>query len=108
MSDLIHFSDSTFETEVLNATQPVLVDFTAAWCGPCRMLDPVVEQLADELGGKLRVGKLDIDENPEITLKYQVMGVPTLILFVNGQQKERLMGYMPKHKIEAKLKAHLN
>ncbi|MBI4769354.1 MAG: thioredoxin [Chloroflexi bacterium] len=107
MADLIHFSDNTFESEVLQASGPVLVDFTATWCGPCHMLAPIVEQLAQEWAGKVKVGKLDIDENVGTTMQYQVMGVPTLILFVDGQARERLVGYMPKDRIVSRLRPHL-
>jgi len=103
------FSDSNFQTEVIEHSrqQPVLVDFTAVWCSPCKMLDPVVEKLTVEWGGAVRVGKLDIDENIEMTETYGVMGVPTLILFRNGKPAERLMGYMPRERILAKLTPHL-
>jgi thioredoxin len=85
----------------------VLVDFTAVWCGPCRMIAPIVEQLAAEYAGALTVGKLDIDESVETTMQYGVMGVPTLMLFKDGQPVERLVGYMPKDRIVSKLAPHL-
>lgn len=108
MADLIHFTDDTFQHEVLDSTTPVLVDFTATWCGPCHLLAPIVEELAAEWAGKVKVGKLDIDENMDTTMQYQVMGVPTLMLFIQGEPKERLTGYMPKDRILTKLKPHLN
>jgi len=107
MSELAHFSDASFQQEVLEASGPVLVDFTAVWCGPCKMLAPVVEQIAAEYNGTLKVGKLDIDENQETMLQYGVMGVPTLLLFKGGEAVERLVGYMPKDRIVAKLSPHL-
>lgn len=96
-------SDATFEADVLKADLPVLVDFGAEWCHPCKQLDPVVEELAAEWQGKVRVVKLDIDQNVNTTMKYGVMGVPTLMLFVGGQVKERVSGYQPKRKILDKL-----
>ena len=107
MSYVKHFTDATFQREVLSAPGPVLVDFTAAWCGPCKMLAPVVEQLAADLEGRLTVGKLDIDENIETAMAYAVMSVPTLLLFKQGQPVERLPGYMPKARIAKKLQPHL-
>ena len=107
MATTYHFSDATFRQEVLESDKPVLVDFTAEWCGPCHMLAPVVEKLNEEWNGSVKVGKLDIDMNVDITMQYGVMGVPTLILFKNGQPAERLMGFMPKERILAKLNPHL-
>ena len=100
-------SDAAFEADVLNADLPVLVDFGAEWCHPCKQLDPIVEELAAEWQGKVRVVKLDIDQNVSTTMKYGVMGVPTLMLFVGGQVKERLSGYQPKRKILDKLEPSL-
>lgn len=107
MADLKDLTDATFQAEVLEATTPVLVDFTAVWCGPCKMLAPIVEQIAADFEGLMAVAKLDIDQNVETTMKYGVMGVPTLMLFKNGAPAERLVGYMPKDRIAAKLKRHL-
>ncbi|MBF8281332.1 MAG: thioredoxin [Anaerolineales bacterium] len=107
MATMHQFSDATFRQEVLESDRPVLVDFTAEWCGPCHMLAPVVEKLNDEWNGVVKVGKLDIDVNVETTMQYGVMGVPTLILFKSGQPAERLMGFMPKERILAKLNPHL-
>jgi thioredoxin 1 len=107
MSNLIEINEETFENEVLQADTPVLVDFGAVWCGPCKMLDPVVEELAGDWEGQVKVVKLDVDHNPQIAMNYQVMGVPTLMLFNGGEVKERLTGYMPKTKIIKKLSPHL-
>ena len=107
MATMHQFSDATFRQEVLESDRPVLVDFTAEWCGPCHMLAPVLEKLNDEWNGVVKVGKLDIDVNVETTMQYGVMGVPTLILFKSGQPAERLMGFMPKERILAKLNPHL-
>jgi thioredoxin 1 len=103
MAELPHVSEADFRKEVLEAGKPVLVDFTAVWCGPCKMLDPIVGQLAQEWGGKVKVVKIDVDDNPDIAIQYQVMGVPTLMLFVGGQPSQRITGYQPKDRILAKL-----
>ena len=107
MATMHHFSDATFKQEVLESSQPVLVDFTAEWCGPCHMLAPVVEKLNEEWNGAVKVGQLDIDANVDTTMHYGVMGVPTLILFKSGQPAERLTGFMPKERILARLNPHL-
>ena len=86
MADLTYVSEDTFQSEVLNSTLPVVVDFTAVWCGPCKMLEPVVKQLADEWAGKAKIVKLDVDQNPNLTMQYGVMGVPTLMLFVQARR----------------------
>ncbi|HLE29886.1 MAG TPA: thioredoxin [Anaerolineales bacterium] len=108
MATMHHFTDASFKQEVLETAQPVLVDFTAEWCGPCHMLAPVVDKLNEDWNGAVKVGKLDIDANAETTMEYQVMGVPTLILFKNGLPVERLMGFMPRERILAKLNPHLS
>jgi thioredoxin 1 len=107
MADLTYVSEDTFQNEVLDSSQPVVVDFTAVWCGPCKMLDPVVKQLADEWAGKAKIVKLDVDHNPNLTIQYGVMGVPTLMLFVSGKESQRITGYQPKDRIIAKFKPHL-
>ena len=92
-SNNIHsFSDQNFEAEVLKSDKPVLVDFTATWCGPCKALAPVVEKLADELAGKVKVGKLDIDTSPDVTARYGVRGVPTVMVFKGGQRVAQHVG----------------
>jgi thioredoxin 1 len=103
MSELPHVNEADFQKEVLEAGKPVLVDFSAVWCGPCKMLDPIVEQLAHEWGSKVKVVMIDVDDNPDIAIQYQVMGVPTLMLFVGGQPSQRITGYQPKDRILAKL-----
>lgn len=108
MANLTELTDETFDTEVLQSDQPVLVDFGAEWCHPCKQLDPIVEELADDWEGQVKVVKLDIDANVETTMRFGVMGVPTLILFVNGEPTERLSGFTPKNRIVAKLSPHLN
>ena len=107
MATITAVTDATFEPEVVEEGGVVLVDFGAEWCHPCKQLDPVVEELADEWDGRVRVMKLDIDNNVDSTMKYQVMGVPTLILFKDGEPVERLTGFMPKKKILDKLSPHL-
>ncbi len=97
--DMVILNEETFRVEVIEASLPVLVDFTAAWCGPCKMLEPVVKQLAQEWSGKVKVARLDIDANPAITAEYQIMGVPTLVLFVNGRPVQRVSGYQPKERL---------
>jgi thioredoxin 1 len=107
MTDIDKLSEAAFQREVLASTLPVLVDFTAVWCGPCKMLDPVVKQLANEWEGKVKVFKLDVDDSPNLALDYQVMGVPTLMLFKNGQPIERVTGYQPKDRLEKKFSPHI-
>jgi thioredoxin 1 len=108
MAELKHINEVDFQNEVLDASTPVVVDFTAVWCSPCRMLDPVVNELAEEWAESVKVVKLDVDNNPSLAMQYQVMGVPTLMLFVNGQISERITGYQPKDRIVAKFGPHLN
>jgi thioredoxin 1 len=108
MAKPIVVSDATFGTAVEQAKGVILVDFWAAWCGPCKMIAPIVEQIADENPDKITVGKLDVDANGETAMKYGVMSIPTLILFKDGQPVERLVGYMPKERLMAKIKPHLN
>ena len=102
MSDIPKVDEAAFETEVLKSPLPVLVDFTAIWCGPCKMLDPVIVQLSQDWNGKMKFVKLDIDDNSALVVKYGVMGVPTLILFVDGHPVQRLSGYQPKDRIISK------
>ncbi len=107
MSSVKYVSEQDFQQEVLSANLPVLVDFTADWCQPCKMIAPIVEQLAGEWEGKVKVVKLDADQNPNLMMQYGVMGIPTLILFKGSEIKERMTGFQPKDKLEAKLKSHL-
>ena len=107
MPDLHHFTDDNFQAEVLSSAAPVLVDFTAEWCGPCHMLAPVIARLNEEWNGAVKVGELDVDANANVTQQYEIMGMPTLILFKGGQPVERLSGYMAKDRILNKLKPHL-
>jgi thioredoxin 1 len=93
-------SDSTFETEVLKATSPVVVDFWAEWCGPCRQIAPALEEIAGSLGGKVKVVKLNVDENPKTAAKYGIQSIPTLLIFKNGQMASQHLGSAPRQKLE--------
>ena len=107
MSDIPKLTEAAFESEVLKSTLPVMVDFTAIWCGPCKMLEPVVTQLSQEWVGKVKVVKLDVDDNSSLAVQYGVMGVPTLILFIDGKPVQRLTGYQPKDRILAKFSSFI-
>lgn len=107
MSDIPKLTNAIFETEVLQSTVPVMVDFTAGWCGPCKMLEPVIAQLSQEWEGKVKVVKLDVDDCSDIAMQYGVMGVPTLILFVAGKPVQRLSGYQPKDRIISKFNSFI-
>ena len=107
MAKPIVVTDATFEQEVLQSEIPVLNDFWAEWCGPCKMIAPILEEIAEEYDGKLKVTKLDVDQNPSTMMKYQIMSIPTLILFKDGQEVERLIGAMPKERLLAKIRPHL-
>ena len=107
MAEIPKLSEATFKADVLESTLPVMVDFTAVWCGPCKMLEPVISQLSKDWDGKVKFAKLDVDANSELTMKYGVMGVPTLILFVNGNPVQRLTGYQPKDRIITKFSSFI-
>ena len=107
MAKPIEVTDQTFEDVVLKADLPTLVDFWAVWCGPCKMIAPVLEEIAQEYEGQVQVTKLDVDHNNDSAFKYGVMSIPTLILFKDGQPAERIVGYMPKEKLLLRLKPHL-
>ncbi|MFN8528975.1 MAG: thioredoxin [Anaerolineae bacterium] len=98
---------ANFEKEVLNSDKPVLIDFWATWCSPCRMIAPLVEQIADEYKEQLRVGKLDTDANQDLAIKYNVMSIPTLMVFKGGKAVARITGYQPKEKLLAQITPHL-
>ena len=101
------FTDVNFQSEVLDSTIPVLVDFYADWCGPCKMVGPIVETLAGEYEGKVKIGKLDVDASGATAQKYRVMSIPTLLIFKDGQVAATIVGAVPKQQIEAKLKSVL-
>ncbi len=108
MSKPVAISDETFEAEVFQADKPVLVDFWAEWCGPCKMIAPILDEIAAEHANELRIVKLDVDVNPRTPIRFGVMGIPTLILFKNGEAVERITGYMPKERFLKKLSPHFN
>ncbi len=99
MSKTIVLNDDNFESEVLNSEIPVLVDLWAEWCGPCRALAPVIEEIAEDYDGKLKVGKLNVDENPGVPSAYDIRSIPTLIVFKDGAAQERVVGALPKNHI---------
>lgn len=107
MSELTAFTDANFANEVLESEVPVLVDFWAPWCGPCRMVGPIVEELANQFSGHLKVGKVNVDENQQTAISYRVQGIPTLILFKNGKVADQFVGAAPKAKLEQFIKTHL-
>lgn len=107
MSSVKYVNEQDFQQEVLGSELPVLVDFTADWCPPCKMIAPIVEQLAGEWEGKVKVVKLDTDQNPNVMMQYGIMGIPTLMLFKGGEIKERMTGFQPKDKLESKVTPHV-
>jgi len=103
----IEITDANFSKEVLEANVPVLIDFWAVWCGPCKMIAPVVEELAAEYQGKLKVGKLDVDNNPETSVKFGIRSIPTIMIFKGGKVVEQIIGAMPKRNLLDKLLPHM-
>ncbi|MFC1559794.1 thioredoxin [Candidatus Margulisiibacteriota bacterium] len=107
MSNAKDVNDQNFEQEVIKSDTPVLVDFWAAWCGPCRMIAPVIDAVAEQYGGKLKVMKLNVDDNPKTAGSFAVMSIPTLALFKNGKEIERFIGLMSKEDLVKKLDKHV-
>lgn len=107
MAKPLHVTTTTFESEVLKSDKPVLVDFFATWCGPCKMLAPVIDELAVEYEGKAKVAKLDTDESGEVAARYGIMGVPTVMIFKGGRKVDEQVGYVPKAQLKKKLDAQL-
>jgi thioredoxin 1 len=105
--NVLEFTDSNFQGEVLDSQQPVLVDFWAPWCGPCKMLAPTIEELAGEFQGKVRVGKVNTDDNPQVASSYGISAIPTVMLFKGGAIVDRFVGVTPKAKFSASLNGHL-
>ena len=101
----VTLTDANFKDEVLEADQPVLVDFWAAWCGPCRVIAPIIEELAEEFDGSAKVAKLDVDHNPQMAMQYGVRSIPTLLFFKDGQVVDQMIGTAPKRVLADKLKA---
>ena len=107
MAKPVAVTDSTFAQDVLTSDVPVLVDFWAEWCAPCRMIAPILEQIANEQAGALKIAKLDVDANPRVQGQFGVQGIPTLILFKGGQPVERIVGFLPKPALMGRLQKHL-
>lgn len=103
----IEITDQNFQQEVLNADKPVLIDFWAVWCGPCKMIAPVVEELAKEYDGKLKVGKMDVDSNQDTPMRFGIRSIPTLMIFSGGKVVEQIIGAVPKRALLDKLTPHL-
>jgi len=103
----ITITDENFQNEVINSSEPVLIDFWATWCGPCRMIAPIVEELAGEFNGKIKIGKLDVDNNQQTSIQYGVRSIPTLLIFKDGKVKDTIIGAVPKSNIVQKLNAVL-
>ena len=101
------FTDANFKTDVLESSQPVLVDFWAPWCGPCKQLAPTIDALATEFDGKVRVGKLNTDDNPQTASEYNISSIPSLLIFKNGTVVDKIVGAAPKDRIAAGLNKHL-
>ncbi len=105
--NIVHVSDESFEQEVLNATEPVLIDYWAEWCGPCKMIAPILDELAQEYGEKIKIAKLNIDENPQTPPRYGIRGIPTLMLFRNGNVEATKVGAVSKSQLAAFIDSNL-
>lgn len=103
----VEITDANFEEEVIKSTIPVLIDFWAVWCGPCKMIAPLVKELATEYEGKVKIGKLDVDNNQSVSIKYGIRSIPTLLIFRDGKVIDQIVGAVPKASIVEKLNSHL-
>jgi thioredoxin 1 len=107
-NNILELTDASFDTDVLKSEQPVMVDFWAAWCGPCKALAPIVEEVAVAYSGKIKVGKMDVDKNVATPQRYGVRGIPTLLIFKGGKVQEQIVGYVPKETIKKALDKHVS
>ena len=107
MSNVLEIDDNNFETEVLGADVPVVIDFWATWCGPCRKLSPIVDEISDEYAGKVKFGKVNVEQSIEIAKKYSISGIPCLLIFKDGESVERMTGLMPKSSIISNIEKHI-
>ncbi|MFA7325169.1 MAG: thioredoxin [Candidatus Kapaibacterium sp.] len=105
MSQPIHLTDANFTKEIKNSDVPVVVDFWAAWCGPCRMIAPIIDELAAEYDGKAMIAKVDVDNNQQVAMQYGIRSIPTILMFKGGEQVETIVGAVPKEQIQSKLNA---
>jgi thioredoxin 1 len=105
---IVEFTDASFDADVLKSDQPVMVDFWAAWCGPCKALAPIVEEVATAYNGKIKVGKMDVDKNVATPQRYGIRGIPTLLIFKDGKVQEQIVGYVPKETIQKALDKHIS
>ena len=103
MADIVETSEDSFDTDVIETETPVLVDFWAPWCGPCKMVAPVVQELAEDYDGRLKVAKVNVDDNPQLAMKYGIRGIPTLLIFKGGEVAEQVVGFVPKQALAEKL-----
>ena len=103
MGNSLEFDDDNFDAEVIQAEEPVLVDFSATWCGPCQQLSPIIDELAEEYSGKVKVGKVDIDKSQDVAAKFGIMSVPTVLIFKGGEKVDQVVGLLPKTQYKTKL-----
>ena len=105
---MVHkFTESNFDTEVLQSDLPVFVDFYADWCGPCKMMSPVIDKLAEEFAGRIKVGKVNVDENGDLAVKYGIMSIPNMVFFKNGEVVDRIVGAIPKPQMQARFEKNV-